>query len=78
MTREQKIGELEQAITANDEYLQKVEATNDALGWLEGYFQMNIDCGGKHACPYCYLSNDSEPWETIKHADDCLIGKALK
>jgi hypothetical protein len=48
-----------------------------AIEWIEEWFEMNIDGGGNHACPYCYLSNECESWDSIKHSGDCLIGKAL-
>jgi len=47
------------------------------IGWLEGWFQINSDGGGNHACPYCYLSNKNEPWNTIKHSNGCLIGDTI-
>lgn len=58
-------------LRAENQRLQK------ALFWLEGWFESNVDDGGRHACPWCYKSEDDKQWAEVKHTPDCVIGAAL-
>jgi len=56
----------------------QLEKAREALTWLENWFRLNNDAGGKHACPWCYKTKDeSAAWSEIEHDADCAIGAAL-
>ena len=61
-----------------DEAIDQLHSAQSALKWLEDWFRDNIDAGGKHACPFCYMAEEQKSWAEITHADGCVIGKALK
>jgi len=49
------------------------ERMREILAWIEEYFVVNVDGGGRHGCPYCYVSSDGKKWAEMSHADGCLF-----